>query len=109
MHAVICWRLHLRNITMPDNREIDFVFFDIGGTLGDRDPATKKFIVYPSSVGLLKAMRAELKLRVGIITNLGGQLSDSQALAMLHDAHLDGFIDPKGFVSDEKASAAKPN
>jgi hypothetical protein len=53
-------------------REIDFVFFDIGGMLGDRDPVTKKLVPYPSSAGLLKAMRNELKVRVGIITTLGG-------------------------------------
>lgn len=90
-------------------REIDFVFFDIGGTLGDRDPVTKKLIPYPSSAGLLSALRNELKLRVGIITTLGGQLSDDQALGLLRDAKLDSFLDPLGFVSDNKAGAAKPN
>ena len=94
---------------MPDQREIDFVFFDIGGTLGDRDPVTKKLVPYPSSAGLLKAMRNDLKVRVGIITTLGGQLSDDQALDLLRDAKLDGFLDPQGFVSDNKAGAAKPN
>jgi len=89
--------------------KIDIVFLDIGGTLGDRDAITKKLVPYPSSAGLLKALREELKLRIGIITNLSGQLSESQALAMLHDAHLDGFLDPQGFVSDDKAGVAKPN
>ena len=94
---------------MPEKGEIDFVFFDIGGTLGDRDPVTKKLVPYPSSAGLLSVMRNELKLRVGIITTLGGQLSDDQALGLLRDANLDAFLDPLGFVSDNKAGAAKPN
>jgi FMN phosphatase YigB (HAD superfamily) len=54
-------------------------------------------------------MRNDLKIRVGIITTLGGQLSDDQALGLLRDAKLDGFIDPLGFVSDNKAGVAKPN
>lgn len=89
--------------------EIDFVFLDIGGTLGERDPVTKKLVPYPSSADLLKTLREELNLRIGIITNLAGQLSDNQALAMLHEAHLDGFLDSQGFVSDNKAGVAKPN
>jgi|SRR2546421_394112 len=89
--------------------EIDFVFLDIGGTLGERDPVTKKLVPYPSSAGLLKTLCEELKLRIGIITNLSGQLSDNQAMAMLHEAHLDGFLDSQGFVSDNKAGVAKPN
>jgi hypothetical protein len=36
-------------------REIDFVFFDIGRTLGERK-ANGDFVPFPSSVGLLKAM-----------------------------------------------------
>jgi len=42
-------------------------------------------------------------------TTLGGQLSDDQALSLLRDAKLDGFLDQLGFVSDNKAGTAKPN
>ena len=42
---------------MPDTREIDFVFFDIGGTLGERNAATGNFVPFQSSAGLLQAMR----------------------------------------------------
>jgi FMN phosphatase YigB (HAD superfamily) len=94
---------------MADNREIDFVFFDIGGTLGERDPVTKKLIPYTSSQGLLTAVHDQLKLRVGIITTLGGQLTDDEGLNLLRDAQLDRFLDPLGFVSDNKAGAAKPD
>jgi FMN phosphatase YigB (HAD superfamily) len=88
--------------------EIDFVFFDIGGTLGERD-ASGKFKPFPSSAGLLKAMREGVGLRVGIITTLGGQLTDAEALKMLEGAGLKQFLDPDGFVSDNKAGAAKPD
>jgi FMN phosphatase YigB (HAD superfamily) len=88
--------------------EIDFVFFDIGWTLGERD-AAGKFTPFPSSAGLLRAMREAVGLRVGIITTLGGQLTDAEALKLLEGAGLRKFLDPDGFVSDDKAGAAKPD
>ena len=93
---------------MPEKREIDFVFFDIGGTLGERDAATGKFTPFPSSDGLLRSMR-QLGLRVGVITNLGGQLTNADALNMLKSSGLDQFLDPNGFVSDHDAGTAKPD
>jgi len=87
--------------------EIDFVFFDIGGTLGDRN-AAGKFVAFPSSAGLLQSMR-QIGLRIGIITTLGTQLTNAQALEMLKQAGFDQFLDPNGFVSDHDAAAAKPN
>ncbi|HEX8283783.1 MAG TPA: HAD family hydrolase [Pyrinomonadaceae bacterium] len=88
--------------------EIDFVFFDIGGTLGERD-ASGKFKPFPSSAGLLRAMREAVGLRVGIITTLGGQLTDAEALELLEKEGLRKSLDPDGFVSDNKAGAAKPD
>jgi FMN phosphatase YigB (HAD superfamily) len=87
--------------------EIDFVFFDIGGTLGERD-AAGKFTPFPSSAGLLRAMRETVGLRVGIITTLAGQLTDAEALKLLEGAGLKKFLDLDGFVSDGGAGAAKP-
>ena len=94
---------------VPDLSEIKFVFFDIGGTLGERNPTNGNFVAFPSSVGLVKAMREELGVRVGIITTLGPQLSNADGLALLKKAHLDQFLDPAGFVSDHDAGVAKPN
>jgi FMN phosphatase YigB (HAD superfamily) len=87
--------------------EIDFVFFDIGGTLGERNSAGA-FVSFPSSAGLLKSMR-QIGLRVGIITTLGSQLTNTEALQMLTQAGLSQFLDPAGFVSDHDAGVAKPN
>ena len=88
--------------------EIDFVFFDIGGTLGERNAANGNFVPFPSSTGLLRAMR-ELGLRVGIITTLGPQLTNADGLALLKKAGLSQFLDPAGFISDHDANVAKPD
>lgn len=77
----------------PTNKPVVFAFFDIGGTLGERDPATGKLIPFPSSVNLLTSVR-NIGLRVGVITTLGS-LSNSQGVAMLEQAGLAGFLDPQ--------------
>jgi FMN phosphatase YigB (HAD superfamily) len=89
--------------------QIDFVFFDIGGTLGERNPTDGNFVAFPSSIGLLKAMRNDLGLRVGIITTLGPQLTNADGLALLKTAGLNQFLDPGGFISDHDAGVSKPN
>jgi FMN phosphatase YigB (HAD superfamily) len=93
---------------MADAREIDFVFFDIGGTLGERD-AAGRFVPFPSSAALLRRVRDEMGLRVGIITTLGDELSNDDAVALLRGAGLDRFLDPRGLVSDHDAGTAKPD
>ena len=91
------------------DKPIDAVFFDIGGTLGERNAATGKLEPYASSKGLLKALRDGVGLRVGIITTLGPTLTHAQALAMLQDAGLREFLDAQAFVSDHDAGTAKPD
>src|SRR5712692_7581857 len=93
---------------MAEPREIDFVFFDIGGTLGDRDEASGRLVAFPSSVGLLETMR-DIGLRIGVITTLGPALTNADGLALLREAGLDRFLDPQGFVSDHDAGVAKPD
>jgi|SRR5215470_15153335 len=89
-------------------RAIEFVFFDIGGTLGDRDSTTGTFIPFPSSVPLLAATRDVLGLRIGILTTLGN-MTNPQGLALLKDAGLAEFLDPHGFVSEHDTHVAKPD
>lgn len=86
--------------------EIDFVFFDIGGTLGERD-AAGRFTAFPSSAGLMRAMREQLGARVGVITTLG-TLTNDDALALLRGAGLAGFLAPGALISEHDAGAAKP-
>jgi FMN phosphatase YigB (HAD superfamily) len=93
---------------MPEERDIDFVFFDIGGTLGDFDRASGRLVPFSSSVGLLEAMR-DIGLRIGVITTLGPTLSNADGLALLREAGLDRFLDPQGFISDHDAGFVKPH
>ncbi|HJY84946.1 MAG TPA: HAD family hydrolase [Candidatus Binatia bacterium] len=88
---------------------IEFIFFDIGGTLGERDQATGKLLPFPSSTKLLTTIRDGLGLRIGIITTLGS-LSNSQGHALLEQAGLANFVDPQGFVSEHDVNGvAKPD
>ena len=87
--------------------EIDFVFFDIGGTLGERD-VMGHFTPFPSSAGLLRAMREQLGVRIGVITTLVS-LTNDDALALLSGAGLADFLAPGALVSEHDAGAAKPS
>jgi len=85
------------------------VFVDIGGTLGDRDPATGKLAAYPSSAGMLRSFRDVLGLRIGVITTLG-PLSNAQALELLNQAGLGQYIDAAGLISEhDTGGIAKPD
>jgi len=88
---------------------LEFAFFDIGGTLGERDPVTGKLIPFASSKRLLKAVREIVGLRIGVITSLGS-LGDAQGRALLEQAGLASFLDPQGFVSEHDANeVTKPD
>lgn len=94
---------------MENNQDIDMVFFDIGGMLGERHPTTGLFKPLPSSADLLKAMREVVGLRIGVITTLWPGLTNTEGLALLQGAGLAQFLDPQGFVSDHDAGVAKPH
>lgn len=85
------------------------VFVDIGGTLGERDPATGRLVPYPSSADMLRSFRDVLRLRVGVITTLG-PLSNAQALQLLEQADLRQYIDADALVSEHDTQGiAKPD
>ena len=89
---------------------VQFVFFDIGGTLGDRD-AAGKLVPFPSTRNLLTKVTdpAWIGRRIGVITNLG-DLTNAQGRQLLADAGLLDFLDPNGFVSERDVDGkAKPN
>ncbi len=91
------------------DKAIEFVFFDIGGTLGERNASTGEFVSFPSSQRLLAAVAGEVGLRIGVITSLG-PLNNSQGLALLEQAGLGRFLDPRGFVSEHDTNGvAKPD
>jgi HAD superfamily hydrolase (TIGR01509 family) len=93
---------------MPAPTDLDFVFFDIGGTLGEYDAAAGRLVPFPDSARLLRLLRDAVGLRLGVITTLA-DLSNDQGRALLAGAGLAEFLDPAGFVSDHDAGVAKPD
>ncbi len=88
---------------------VEFVFFDIGGTLGERNHATGKLVPFASTAGLLTAVRDDMGLRLGVITTLGA-LSNTQGRDILTEAGLAEFFDPAGFVSEhDVGEVGKPH
>nr|WP_180204871.1 HAD family hydrolase [Pseudomonas sp. SbOxS1]NYU04871.1 HAD hydrolase-like protein [Pseudomonas sp. SbOxS1] len=84
------------------------VFCDIRDTLGIVDYKGHLVLYRPTSVDLLKSLKA-MGLRVGLITNLPSDVSTQAGLQMVKDAGIDGFIDPDGFVTNHDANADKPD
>jgi FMN phosphatase YigB (HAD superfamily) len=91
------------------DQAIAFVFFDIGGTLGDRAADTGEFTPFPSTTPVLKKLKDLVGVRIGVITNLGADLTTEEAKELLQNAGWSDFLDPHGFVSDHEASALKPD
>src|SRR5258708_5311893 len=103
-----CFPGQSRGQAMTPLRDIDFVFFDIGGTRGDYDPPAGHLVPLPGSAALLQAVRDQVGARIGVITNLAS-LSNARAHALLEEAGLATFLDPDGFVSQHHARVAKPD
>jgi FMN phosphatase YigB (HAD superfamily) len=86
---------------------VRFVFFDIGGTLGDRD-SSGKLIPFASTKRLLTDVKTVVGVPIGVITTLG-PLSNAQGLDLLDQAGLKIFLHPQGFVSEHDVQEnAKP-
>jgi FMN phosphatase YigB (HAD superfamily) len=86
---------------------VKFVFFDIGGTLGERS-AAGKFTPFPSTNGLLSAVKSAIGLRMGVITTLG-PLTNDDAKNLLKSAGLSTFFESAGIVSEhDVGEQAKP-
>jgi FMN phosphatase YigB (HAD superfamily) len=91
-----------------ETRTIDFIFFDIGGTLADLD-SHGKLVPYPTTTQMLVRFRDMLQIPMGVITTLGSY-SREQGLALLHEAGLDGFLAPNGFFCEhDNGDVAKPS
>jgi HAD superfamily hydrolase (TIGR01509 family) len=94
---------------MPSPDRIDFVFFDIGGTLGDRHPTSGKLVPFPTTIRLLTDVRDKLKLPMGVITTLG-PLSNDEGLGLLQQAGLSGFLAPNALISEHDVNGkGKPS
>jgi FMN phosphatase YigB (HAD superfamily) len=84
---------------VSSQQAVAFVFFDIGGTLGERDPHTGKLVPFASTAKLMDDLRHLIGVSMGVITTLGG-LSNQDGLALLQEAGLAPFLDRNGFVSE---------
>ena len=87
--------------------QIEAVFFDIGGTLGQM--IGDKFVPFNSTCQLLMVMRTVLTLRLGVITNLPDGMTTVQMKQRLIDAQILKFFDPHGFITSLDAKVAKPD
>ena len=82
-------------------------FFDIGGTLGDVDPAALKLKPYATTRELLKGVHA-LGVQLGVISNTPAGVGHARILSMLKEAHLDQFFTPAALITSADAGASKP-
>jgi HAD superfamily hydrolase (TIGR01509 family) len=85
------------------------VFFDIRDTLGVVDRKGHLIKFKPSTDQLLTALKALQGLRLGVITNLPANVSSADGRAMLEEAGILSYLDPKGFVSNHEAGFEKPD
>jgi HAD superfamily hydrolase (TIGR01509 family) len=83
-------------------------FFDIGGTLGDVDPATLKLKPYATTRDLLKGVHA-LGVQLGVISNTPAGVGRARILTLLKEAHLDRFFEPAALITSADAGVSKPN
>jgi FMN phosphatase YigB (HAD superfamily) len=92
---------------MSGMTRVRFVFFDIGGTLGDRD-SSGTLIPFATTKRLLDDVQSLLGVPIGVITTLGS-LTNADGLDLLDKAGLKGFLHPQGFVSEHDVhEKAKP-
>src|SRR5262252_7492654 len=94
---------------MSPMRTVEFAFFDIGGTLGELDPITRKFLPFASTAKMLTSVRDVMGLRIGVITTLG-PFTNTEGRDLLDQAGLAIFLDPRGFISEHDTNEiAKPD
>lgn len=95
---------------MDQIQPLKAVFFDIGGTLGTvsgNNPI--KLTPFSSSASLLISAKQTLALRVGIITNIGSEMTDEDVRRLLEAAGLLRLIDETAIVTSRAAGASKPD
>jgi HAD superfamily hydrolase (TIGR01509 family) len=83
------------------------VFFDIGRTLGELDPAGK-LVLYPDTKLLVAALTETLHLRAGIITN-AGSMKAAEVAALLAPTGLAERFELARIVTSADAGVEKPD
>jgi hemerythrin-like domain-containing protein/FMN phosphatase YigB (HAD superfamily) len=84
------------------------VFFDVRDTLGTVDRAGHMVLFKPSTERLLSTVQQVHGLRIGIITNLPKNVTSAMGRAMLEEAGILPYLDPKGLVINHDVGSDKP-
>lgn len=90
------------------NSSITTVFVDIRDTLGYVDRPGHLVLFKPSTIQFLKTLKNEIKVRIGVITNLPLNVSHEQGVAMLRDAGVLEFVNSEDVVSSHESGFEKP-
>lgn len=85
---------------------LQVAFLDIRDTLGYVDRPGHLVLFKPSTRQLLQSLKEDMQLRIGIITNLPGNVSHEQGKEMLKEIW--ELIDKDGFISSHSAQFEKP-
>jgi hemerythrin-like domain-containing protein len=106
---------------MADDGAVEVIFFDVRDTLGEVDRPGHLVPYRPSTERLLKAMRNDVGLRIGLITNLPDDVDADAGRRMVSEAVLsessdgDGrltigdLVEPEGIVINHDVGVSKPD
>lgn len=88
---------------------IKTVFLDVRDTLGYVDRPGHLVLFKPSTLQFLQSLKNDMKVRIGVITNLPANVSHEQGVAMLKEAGILDYVNAEDVVSSHEAGAEKPN
>jgi hemerythrin-like domain-containing protein len=84
------------------------VLLDVRDTLGYVDRPGHLVLFKPSTRQFLQSLKNEMKVRIGIITNLPANVSHEQGVTMLKEAGILDYVDANDVVSSHEAGSEKP-
>ncbi len=87
---------------------IKMAFVDIRDTLGYVDKPGHLILFKPSTVQFLQSLKNDMKLRIGVITNLPANVSHEQGLEMLREAGVLNYVNEEDVISSHEAGMEKP-
>jgi hemerythrin-like domain-containing protein len=90
------------------NSSVKIVFVDIRDTLGYIDSPGHLVLFKPSTIQFLQSLKNDMKVRIGVITNLPANVTHEQGVAMLKDAGVLEYVNPEDVVSSHEAGSEKP-
>ena len=88
--------------------KIKVAFLDIKDTLGYIDKPGHLVLFKPTTLQLLKSLKDEIGLRIGIITNLPENVSHEDGIKMLEEAKLLDYVNKEDIISNHLANGEKP-